>query len=722
MSAGLVVCFANQPYSSKSKMLSPGITFTVTNANSVGAGSLWQAIADANASPGVDVINFNIGSGPQTIISFGLPTITEPVIIDGTTQPEFSGAPLIELNGNGSNVEGLKITSGGCTVQGLVINRYAVGIRLMTGGNNIIRGNFIGTDMSGTVSLANGNGLQIESSNQNIIGGANISSRNIISGNHGIGVNLFRSNLNQVLGNYIGTDVTGTAVLPNLNQGVGVTESSNNIIGGSTPEERNVISGNNSVGVGVSGSSLRDATGNTVSGNYIGINASGTAALPNRGDGVYVLTATNNTVGGGTPGARNIISGNPGGVKVTGGTGNIIKGNFIGTDPTGTSAIPNPGGGINIISASYTIIGGKTPGDRNVISGNGQRGVWIYDSLGGTGNQVMGNYIGTQANGVSPLGNAMQGVYLNNSAGGNTIGGIDAGAGNVIAFNGDAGVGNDVRSGGMFNLVGNSILANNIFSNAGLGIDLLSDGVSPNDPGDTVNNNVQNFPVLATAQVVSGGTRITGNLNSQPNSNFRIEFFSNTTCDPSGNGEGQRPVGATTVTTDSNGDAHIDTTVAPNDTAGSFITGTATNTNSSSSEFSACVKTADPAPPPPPVLLSEPNSTRAIAMDSVIMLRDPFPVITTNVLSPDHRTRLSLFALNVDLQLFGNMTLTAQVEDSNGVHSLPIEYSGSVPGYNWLTQIVVKLPDELSQNGDVNVSISFKGQASNKVLVGIRAP
>jgi hypothetical protein len=104
------------------------------------------------------------------------------------------------------------------------------------------------------------------------------------------------------------------------------------------------------------------------------------------------------------------------------------------------------------------------------------------------------------------------------------------------------------------------------------------------------------------------------------------------------------------------------------------------------------------------------------------MLRVPFPVITTNVLSPEHRTRLSLLALNVDLQLFGNMTLTAQVEDSNGVHSLPIEYSGSVPGYNWLTQIVVKLPDELSQNGDVNVSISFKGQASNKVLVGIRAP
>lgn len=723
VSASFVACFAGNGYSFKSAKLSPANTFTVTNTNGGGAGSLRQAIFDANSVPGTDVINFNIGSGPQTLIVFGLPTITDPVVIDGTTQPGFSGAPIIELNGNGASGDGLTITAGSCIVQGLVINGFSVGIRLMTGGNNVIRGNYIGTDLSGTVSLGNGNGLQIESSSQNTIGGADAAARNVLSGNHGIGVNLFRAHFNQVVGNYIGTNASGTAAVPNFNEGVGVTEASNNTIGGLTAGAGNVVSGNDSVGILISASSLPSgaATGNKIEGNYIGTNAAGTAALGNRGDGVYVLTATNNIVGGVVPGARNIISGNGGGVKVTGGAGNFIQGNYIGTDPSGTSAIANAGGGINIISASNTIIGGKITGARNVVSGNGQRGIWIYDSLGGTGNQVQGNYIGTKADGIHPLGNAMQGVFLNNLASGNTIGGLEDGAANVIAFNAGAGVGNDVVSGGMFSLSGNSVSTNNIFSNGGLGIDLFDDGVTANDPGDTGNNNAQNFPVLMTAQVVSGGTEITGNLNSRANSTFRIEFFSNATCDPSGNGEGQRYIGATTITTDNNGDAPIDSTVAPSDTAGSFITATATNTSNYTSEFSPCVIAAEPVPTGPPVLLTEENSTRAVAFDSVTMLRDPFPVITSNNFSSDQRTRVALFAINV-FPLSGGDSLAAQAEDSNGIHPLSIEYVGKVPQFDWLTQIVVKLPDELSQNGAVIVSISFRGVASNKVLLGIRAP
>jgi hypothetical protein len=714
----VVICYSG-PVLAIERFDSPWPTniFTVTNTNDSGPGSLRQAILDANAAPGRDTINFNIGSGAQTIkLSSSLPPITDAVIIDGTTQPGFASSPIINLDGDGGAGDCLRISAGGSLVQGLVINNFSgAGIKLTIAGSNVIRGNYIGTDLSGANALANGYGLILERSSQNTIGGTDPSGRNVISGNKSLGVNIFQGNSNQLIGNYIGLNASGTAALGN-NNGISISEGSNNVIGGSIPGARNVISGNPSVQILISGSQVGPASGNRIEGNYIGTNASGTAALNSSWDGVYILTATNNTVGGAAPGAGNLISGNAAGVKITGGTGNLVAGNYIGTDSSGNHALGNASDGVVIISASNTIIGGTNAAARNVISGNGSKGIWIYDSLGGTGNQVQGNYIGTQADGVSPLGNASHGVFINNLASGNTIGGQND-AGNVIAYNGGAGVANDLFA-GIGILTGNSISSNSIFSNTGLGIDLFSDGVTPNDTSGSGNTGAQNFPVLTAAHVNGGGTTILGTLNSRANSSFRIEFFSNTACDPSGYGEGQRYIGATTIATGNDRNVSFNVILPVVNTDGSFFTATATNASNFTSEFSQCVQVSEPLPP---VLLTEANSNRAIALDSVTMVRDPFPVATSNNFSSDHRTRVTLFAINVEPGA-GDNSLTAQAEDATGIHPLVIEHIGKVPNLNWLTEIVIKLPDEVSVGGDVSVSIRFLGLLSNKVLLGIKAP
>src|SRR6266404_498351 len=136
------------------------VTLTVSNTNDSGAGSLRQAILDANNTNGLDTIVFQIpGSGVQTITpATALPVITDPVVIDGTTQPGFSGLPLIELNGNGAANAGLRLAAvGSSTVRGLAINRFGGdGINVAGSGTSFILGNFIGTDATGMIARGNG--------------------------------------------------------------------------------------------------------------------------------------------------------------------------------------------------------------------------------------------------------------------------------------------------------------------------------------------------------------------------------------------------------------------------------------------------------------------------------------------------------------------------------------------------------------------------------------
>jgi hypothetical protein len=237
------------------------MTFTVTNTNDDGSDSLRQAIINANSNPGTDTIRFNIPeSGVHTIpLASPLPVITDPVIIDRTTQPGVGGSPAIELDGTKATmpagVAAFQIRTGSTTVRGLVINRFPHdGIVIETGENTVIEGNFIGTDASGTKALGNGfKGVAIFAASNNLIGGTTASARNIVSSNRTGGMLISGSGAtgNQVQGNFIGTDVNGTANLGNTLAGVRVDNgATNNVIGGTTNGARDIISGN-SVSAGV---------------------------------------------------------------------------------------------------------------------------------------------------------------------------------------------------------------------------------------------------------------------------------------------------------------------------------------------------------------------------------------------------------------------------------------------------------------------------------------
>ncbi|MBA3775708.1 MAG: hypothetical protein H0X11_04590, partial [Betaproteobacteria bacterium] len=520
-------------------------TFLVTTTADAGAGSLRQAIANANITPGADVINFNIpGSGVQTLTPASpLPAISDPVNINGYSQPGSSmntlanadnAVLLIEINGAVSLQFGLDINlpGSGSTIRGLVINRVAGGVAkgiIIRGNNCIIQGNFIGTDPTGTIAFnLSGDGIQTDTSS----GGG-----------------------------------------------------SDNTIGGVLPGQRNVISGNRFNGISINGDN------NVIQGNFIGVDATGAKALPNGADGGLGVrignSGTGTLVGGTIAGARNIISGNAsGGLEIIADLSccNVVQGNFIGTDATGTKPLGNGGSGVDLsFSLGGNLIGGTTPEARNVISGNGTSGV-VLQGAAETGDEVQGNFIGTDVTGTLALGNGFDGVVIL-SANSASIGGTTVGAGNIIAHNGRFGISVLGNAG-----INNALLGNSIFDNRSLGIGLLSDGVTLNDPSDADEgpNHLQNYPVLTSVGTAAGTTSVAGSLNSTANTTFRLEFFSNVSIDPSGFGEGQTFLGSSNVTTDPSGNASFNVGF-PQIAAGRRVTATATDPAGNTSEFSAAL-------------------------------------------------------------------------------------------------------------------------------------
>jgi hypothetical protein len=576
--------------------------------------SLRDAITAANSNTGTDTIIFKIpGNGVHTIQpTAALPDITDPVIIDGYTQtgasPNTNGPGsgsnsvlLIEIDGTnaGANVNGLHITGGGSIVRGLVINRFTnYGVSLDTGGNNLLEGNFIGTNPAGDTDLGNTNsGVIVASSSGNTIGGTAPASRNLISGNDFYGLNLSGAAAtgNIVQGNFIGTNAAGTGALPNTRFGVLIdSQATQNTVGGSVSGMGNLISGNGFGGIQIQG----DGTGsNTVQGNFIGTDLTGNVALGNSGIGVDIDGSSANTIGGTAPGAGNTISGNQNVgifIQLPKSTNNLVQGNFIGTNTAGTAALPNEGGICIQNGASQTTVGGATPGSRNLISGNGQFGGICIGNDGTSQNAVQGNFIGTDVSGVNPLPNDFVGIRIFDSAFDNTVGGTTTGVGNTIAFNNGGGLLVELGSGNA--IEGNSIFSNSINGGAGLlglGIDLNSDGVTANDAGDsdTGPNDLQNFPDLSSAISANGNTTIQGTLNSTAGASFRIEFFANDACDDSGNGEGQTFLGSADVTADGSGNATLNVTLPTALSGTKFITATATgNGTKDTSEFSKCLQ------------------------------------------------------------------------------------------------------------------------------------
>ncbi len=341
-----------------------------------------------------------------------------------------------------------------------------------------------------------------------------------------------------------------------------------------------------------------NSTGNTIAGNYIGrLNPNGTASssgTQNSYQGIWVV-GSGNVIGGLSEADRNVISGNgESGILIenASASGNLVIGNFIGTDANGTSDLGNSLAGVLISNASNNTVGGSVAGANNLISGNGEAGVEITGS-GSTGNTVLGNRIGLDTSGAATLGNSWAGVWLNSGAASNIIGGTERGAGNVIAGNAADGV--ELRNDAGSN---NAILGNSIYSNSESGIDLIDNGVTTNDAGDSDSgpNGLQNYPALTSANSNATGTTIVGSLNSNANTMFRIEFFANRPfiADAS-NGEGERYLGFVSVTTNGSGNATINATLSNVwVNSGDKITATATvdlgaGSYGSTSEFAANV-------------------------------------------------------------------------------------------------------------------------------------
>jgi hypothetical protein len=486
--------------------------FVVTNANDSGPGSLRQAILSANATSGADTVSFAIGRGRATIAPLtALPAITDPLTVDASTQPGYAGVPLVELSGArlpaGNSTTGLTVTAGASTVRGFAINRFGGnGISLLSRGGNTVADNYVGTDATGSAAAPNdGQGILVQSS-ANVIGGTSPRDRNVVSGNTKNGIQLYTAAAwgARILGNYIGTNAAGTGAVANGKCGVSVG-SANNTIGGSTAGARNVISGNTADGVLVAGTG---ASGNRVQGNYIGTNAAGAAAVPNLLYGVEI-SQINNTVGGTLAGQRNVISGNgkSGVVLYTAGaTANRVQGNYIGTDATGSRDVGNRGRGVDVTNgASANLVGGDAAGARNVISGNDGGGVGIYN--GAAGNTVSGNYVGTDATGMLALGNGGAGVALTSAAGeANLIGGATPEAGNVISASAKEGikVGDAASTRIQFNRIGTDRLGTGRLPNGAAAIALVA------STGTVIQDNTVVYAGTSPVQQVSATGTVLG--------------------------------------------------------------------------------------------------------------------------------------------------------------------------------------------------------------------
>jgi len=505
---------------------------------------------------------------------------------DNLVAGNFIGTNATGTAALGNAIDGVIIAAASNTIGGTtpgsgnLISGNVNGVEINDASLNLVQGNLIGTDTTGTLALGNtGAGVLVDAgSSSNTIGGPVGGARNLISGNaEGVVVTGAATTGTVVAGNLIGTDINGTSRVGNLTAGVSVSGASGTTIGGATILARNIISANAGDGVDVN----NGATDTLIQGNYVGADQTGTQPLGNAGDGISVNDAAGITIGGTAQAAVNVISANvQAGVSIQGSasTGVAILGNFIGTDYTGTSALGNGTFGVVVGDPPGVTIGGTVAGSGNIISGNTGAGVGLVADA--TGELVEGNLIGTDITGSNPLGNGT-GVLIDGGSYNNTIGG-SAGAGNTIAFSTGIGVDVDATAG-----AGNDIRLNSIFSDGGLGIDLGGDGVTLNNSvPHTGPNDHQNFPVITSAITSGGVTTVTGTFNSTLSTTFELDFYTLSSMNASGYGEGRYVLGSAPLTTGGSGNANFSFAFPTPSDGAKFVTATATDPNGNTSEFS----------------------------------------------------------------------------------------------------------------------------------------
>ena len=564
-------------------------TVLVTSTNSAGTGSLRDAINAVNAGQ-YDTIDFNLtGSGPFVIkLGTSLPAITQKVLIDATTQPGYVGTPLVQIDGSSTgheSIQSFSFTAAAAT--GSVLKGFAIA-------------NF---KTFGVQILSPATGITLT-------------------------------------GNYIGLDTTGAAA-PN-GVGVSIVGSSSNIIGGSTVADRNVISANSGPGIQITGTG---AGTNKVTGNYIGVDPTGTLVRSNT-VGVQVDSgAASNTIGGTTAAVQNVISGNTQfDVLIDGASSNVVAGNVIGLQADGQTALsgsPTNATGVGIQNnATQNSIGSSASGSTNVISGhtgaNGA-GIWIRGLTTGSGtaataNTILSNIIGLASDGKSVRANQV-GILLSDGTAQNIIGGTGSGSANTISGNlsdgvqltGSATTGNQLLGnfigvaadgssavanggngvwinganktvvGGTATGAGNTIAnngSNGIAVKAGTGNSFLRNAIYNNsglgillDPAGTNPNNLQVAPVLTSVNSGGGTTVVKGTIQAAANSTYTIDLYSDPSPDASGAGEGKTYLATAFATTDASGAASFSATSPTQVATGNAISALATSTAGDTSQF-----------------------------------------------------------------------------------------------------------------------------------------
>jgi hypothetical protein len=638
--------------------------------------SFAAAIMEANAHAGADTINFNIPGGGVPSVGTHVPSasavfnaVNEAVTIDGTTQPggrvEVNSdgfTPLIFYGGNsvlrgvaiyGQNVS-LNLASAGNIVEGNyvgfrpdgskpsygqiggihfrggvnnslpgnnnliggtvaqarnVISNCDVGLNFSANTGNIVQGNHVGTTIDGTAALPNARTL-IAGDSDVVVGGTTSGAGNLFSGANGTGTfstGLALSKTALIQGNRFGTTADGMQPISNAGYAIEILTNQLVTIGGTTPAARNVISGS-LFGIQVD---HEQGEATLIQGNYIGTNAEGNGAIPNLIDGVRLTGVRAVTVGGTSSGAGNLISGNgdhgielAGGINGTPCRGVVIQGNLVGTNATGVVAIPNQKNGIEMPSGLGVLIGGRTAAARNIISGNVGDGVQIQGGDLVNPNRIEGNFIGTNSFGTGALGNRKHGIYFFLNVQGHNIGGPIPEAGNRIAFNLGSGIASERPN------LGAAILSNSIFANGALGIDRADNGVTPYGCG------FSEAPAINSVETSGSQTTITGSLCTQTadggKAPYTIQFFSSSSYDPSGYGEGQTLVGQTVIHAGGQTAASFSVTITPAIPPGRYISAVAVGTidsrtpeTLSTSEFSFNARVAgDPAPENTPLRLN----------------------------------------------------------------------------------------------------------------------
>ena len=606
------------------------ITGGVAQIGGSGPADLFNVISGNNVGIVVDgaraiIMNTRIGTSPDgtaavpnqigVVISGGpfstignatLPNVISGNLLDGIQVN--GGATDLEIAGNriGTNlagtaalangqfginvINGIRTAIGSPTASNLVSGNIDAGI--FDGGTQTsVSNTWVGLDLAGTTAIPNLYGIVVAGTNARV--GVVDRPRNVVSGNVFDGIEILSSAVTPMIVNsYVGTNAAGTASVPNGGDGIFGNSVTGATIGLTTGTGSNVLSGNGRNGI------AGNFTDSTIRDNRVGTNAAGDAAIPNAENGMLLegtnVTVSSNVVSGNT--ADGIRLGRPNllvesGVRASGTgasiTSSSVTGNWVGTDSAGNAAVPNGAAGIHVDGTVpiFNVAASAGPGalvasgiliSGNLISGNAGPGVLIDGAASNI--EVVSNTIG-RSDSNAPLPNQLEGVRVADTATGIVIG--RPGEGNTIASN--------VALNGAVLVIDNaqaSIRANHIFDNGGLGIDLLGEGITANDPldPDAGPNMVQNAPTVTSATSEPFGSFIEGTVNSTPLTSLTIDAFSNTAPDPSGFGEGERYVGSTTVTTDAAGNASF-TVTGPSVPAGRFVTATAT-ASTGTSEFS----------------------------------------------------------------------------------------------------------------------------------------